>query len=137
MKKLIAGMLSAALLVSMTDLTAFAYSEEESQKSETATATGSVPAEESKTAEMDDAIGIVDTESSKLNDDTVGESLTPDGNMTLVDDLGSAADEGQQFITLVTKNGNTFYLVIDRNDVIQFAAIHNAVSSGSDCRCLT
>lgn len=109
-------MLSAALLISMTTLTAFAYSGEESQKSEAAISTESVPVEESETAEMDDAIGIVDTESSNLNGDTVGGSLTPDGNLTLVDDLGSAADEGQQFITLVTKNGNTFYLVIDRND---------------------
>lgn len=43
-------------------------------------------------------------------------SLTPDGNMTLVDDIGSPTGEGQQFITLVTKAGNTFYMVIDRND---------------------
>lgn len=43
-------------------------------------------------------------------------SLTPDGNLTLVDDIGSGSGTGQQFITLVTKAGNTFYLVIDRND---------------------
>ncbi|MDO4647891.1 MAG: DUF4366 domain-containing protein [Eubacteriales bacterium] len=43
-------------------------------------------------------------------------SLTPDGNMTLVDDIGSSTGEGQQFITFVTKSGNTFYMIIDRND---------------------
>ena len=42
--------------------------------------------------------------------------LTPDGNLTLVDDIGSTTGAGQQFITLITKNGNTFYLVIDRDD---------------------
>lgn len=42
--------------------------------------------------------------------------LTPDGNLTLVDDIGSSAEAGQQFITLVTKSGNYFYLIIDRND---------------------
>ncbi len=42
--------------------------------------------------------------------------LTPDGNLTLVDDIGSSKEAGQQFITLVTKDGNTFYLVIDRDD---------------------
>ena len=42
--------------------------------------------------------------------------LTPDGNLTLVDDIGSTTGAGQQVITLVTKNGNTFYLVIDRDD---------------------
>ena len=42
--------------------------------------------------------------------------LTPDGNLTLVDDIGSSSGAGQQFITLVTKSGNYFYLIIDRND---------------------
>ena len=36
------------------------------------------------------------------------EALTPDGNLTLVDDIGSTACAGKQFITLVTKNGNYF-----------------------------
>ena len=42
--------------------------------------------------------------------------LTPDGNMNLVDDFGSADKSGQQFITFTTKNGNYFYLIIDRDD---------------------
>jgi len=44
-------------------------------------------------------------------------ALTPDGNLTLVDDYDEAhADgSGKQFITLVTKAGNTFYLIIDRD----------------------
>lgn len=45
-----------------------------------------------------------------------GTSLTPEGNLTLVDDIGSSSGAGQQFITLVTKSGNYFYLIIDRND---------------------
>lgn len=43
-------------------------------------------------------------------------ALTPDGNLTLVDDIGSSTGAGKQFITLVTKNGNYFYLIIDRDD---------------------
>jgi len=55
------------------------------------------------------------------NTDTAGPpsaALTPDGNLTLVDDYDEAhADgSGKQFITLVTKAGNTFYLIIDRDD---------------------
>ena len=42
--------------------------------------------------------------------------LTPDGNLTLVDDIGPSTGVGQQFITMVTKSGNYFYLIIDRND---------------------
>ena len=41
-------------------------------------------------------------------------TLTPDGNLTLVDDIAGAAAEDKQFITVVTKNGNYFYLIIDR-----------------------
>lgn len=48
--------------------------------------------------------------------DNAGVSLTPDGNLTLVDDIGSSTKAGQQFITFVSKNGNTFYMIIDRND---------------------
>lgn len=42
--------------------------------------------------------------------------LTPDGNLTLVDDYGQKTGEGQQFITLITKAGNYFYLIIDRDE---------------------
>jgi hypothetical protein len=42
--------------------------------------------------------------------------LTPDGNMTLVDDYGDHENSGKQFITFTTKNGNYFYLIIDRDD---------------------
>lgn len=47
---------------------------------------------------------------------TDGNAFTPDGNLTLVDDLGGITKTGKQFITLVTKNGNYFYLIIDRDD---------------------
>lgn len=41
-------------------------------------------------------------------------ALTPDGNLTLVDDVKGEQAEDKQFVTLVSKNGNYFYLVIDR-----------------------
>ena len=51
-----------------------------------------------------------------ITDETSG-ALTPEGNLTLVDDYHTNYSDGsgQQFITLVSKSGNTFYLVIDRN----------------------
>ena len=33
-----------------------------------------------------------------------------------MDDFGERNGEGQQFVTLVTKNGNYFYLIIDRDE---------------------
>ncbi|MDY2838584.1 MAG: DUF4366 domain-containing protein, partial [Bilifractor sp.] len=51
-----------------------------------------------------------------MEDEKSSAPLTPDGNMTLVDDIGSSTGAGKQFITLVTKNGNYFYLIIDRDE---------------------
>ena len=50
------------------------------------------------------------------NTDTSEPAITPDGNLTLVDDVGSPTKSGKQFITAVTKNGNHFYIIIDRDD---------------------
>ena len=41
-------------------------------------------------------------------------ALTPEGNMSLSDDISGAASDEKQFITVTTKNGNYFYLIIDR-----------------------
>ena len=58
--------------------------------------------------EEEDAVTITDEETG---------ALTPEGNLTLVDDYHTNYSDGsgQQFITMVSKSGATFYLVIDRN----------------------
>ena len=59
---------------------------------------------------------VVEEDVVTVTDETSG-ALTPEGNLTLVDDYYTDYSDGsgQQFITLVSKSGNTFYLVIDRN----------------------
>ena len=59
---------------------------------------------------------VVEEDVVTITDETTG-ALTPEGNLTLVDDYHTDYSDGsgQQFITLVSKSGNTFYLVIDRN----------------------
>ena len=60
---------------------------------------------------------IVEEEDTVTVTDETSGALTPEGNLTLVDDYHTNYSDGsgQQFITLVSKSGATFYLVIDRN----------------------
>ena len=68
---------------------------------------------------------VVGTEDVKLPENSgtdAGDALTPDGNLTLIDDILQVevyeSEETElvekQFITVQSKNGNYFYLVIDR-----------------------
>lgn len=45
--------------------------------------------------------------------------LTPDGNLTLMDDYYEQSESNEisqkQFLTVTTKSGNTFYIVVDRD----------------------
>ena len=98
-KKLGALLVSAALCAGMA-APAFAYGGEPVEEVEQPVLTAATEEEE--------AVTVTDEETG---------ALTPDGNLTLVDDYHTSYSDGsgQQFITLVSKSGNTFYLVIDRN----------------------
>ena len=98
MNKVGALLLSAVLCVGMA-APAFAYGGEPVEEVEQPVLTDS---------SKEDAVTVTD--------ETSG-ALTPEGNLTLVDDYYTNYSDGsgQQFITLVSKSGNTFYLVIDRN----------------------
>ena len=98
-KKLGALLVSVALCAGIA-APAFAYDGEPVEKVEQPVLTS--------TTDEEEAVTVTDEETG---------ALTPEGNLTLVDDYHTDYSDGsgQQFITLVSKSGNTFYLVIDRN----------------------
>lgn len=73
------------------------------------------PAEESETEPEAEPEPEPVVAEEAVPEESADNGLTPVGNLTLVDDYGTATGEGKQFITLVTKSGNYFYLIIDRD----------------------
>ena len=97
LNKLTCMAVSLTFLMGCMATPAFAYSGEESNKTTT--------------------LSIFETEEEPVTvtEQNVG-PLTPEGNLTVVDDYQTTFSDGtaQQFITLVSKSGAYFYLIIDR-----------------------
>ena len=85
---------AAALFIGLSPVTAYAYVDPEAEAEEEVIE--EAPPEETPIEEYG--------------------PLTPEGNMELVDDYGTLECGGKQFITVVTKSGNYFYIIIDRDD---------------------
>ena len=93
MKKVLMIMLSATMLIGSASVTAFAQANENAEQAETAEQViEEQPAEQPATE---------------------GTPFSTPGNGQLVDDKEN--DSSKQFLTVQTKNGNTFYMVIDRS----------------------
>ena len=98
-KRLMTGLMAGVFLCGSVSVTCFAFATE----TESTTMTTDAAAEEAATEAE-----------TRSEDDT--RPLKPNGNLTLVDDIGAQTGQGRQFITLVTKSGNYFYQIIDRNE---------------------
>ena len=58
----------------------------------------------------------VDTSAIDEDTETKEDDHTPDGNMTLVDDITTSDGHAKQFMTVTTKSGHIFYIIVDRDD---------------------
>ena len=99
LNKLTCMALSLTFLMGCMATPAFAYSGGETDEKTTVTSIFDTEDEEPVTVTEQDA-----------------GPLTPEGNLTVVDDYQTTFSDGtaQQFITLVSKSGAYFYLIIDR-----------------------
>ena len=102
--KFCCALASMALLMGSLAAPAFAYGAETEPTPDPAPAPVTVP-----TAEPAEEAPVT------VQEEVTG-PLTPEGNLSLVDDYHTTYSDGsgQQFITMVSKSGAYFYLVIDR-----------------------
>lgn len=126
--KWMAVLTMALALTFGSSMTAFAYSDETAG---TVTITSDEiiigePEEVVESALVEDEDGTEDEES--MSDEISG-LLTPDGNLTLVDDLGAEASEELQFMTVQTRDGSYFYLIVDRSGEENNVYFLNAVDA--------
>ena len=94
------------IMVLGTATSAFAYYNED-EANEGSTVVVEEPAEETTTETE------APSETETPADEPQGQ-ITPDGNLTLVDDLDYSSRAGLQCMTVTSKDGHVFYIVIDR-----------------------
>lgn len=118
LKKLAAGFMAGIMLLGILSTTCLAAETDASAGENPAVLTEADAAANATEAATDTTEATAEPlpEAASADEADNALPLTPDGNLTLVDDIGSSTEAGQQFITLVTKSGNYFYLIIDRND---------------------
>lgn len=118
MNKVMTGML--AILMSMLIAVDPAFAAEESKKETTKAETESTTEKSGKeTKKATEKATEKETQKETESKENVPEvsdfdlAFTPEGNLILVDDFVTSS--GKQFMTVMTKAGNTFYIIIDRD----------------------
>ena len=72
--------------------------------------------------------GTEDADSTDSTRDVSG-ALTPDGSLTLVDDVDDEDAENMQFMTVTTRDGSYYYIIIDRSGSEDNVYFLNAVDA--------
>lgn len=106
-KKVKRWLAAAGLFLCLMVVTVPVFAEEETKPAAKTTEEAATPAENEAKKEP---------ETKKKEPETTGTVETlPSGNLTLVDDVISASDGHREFLTVVSREGSYFYIVIDRD----------------------
>ena len=105
-------MLAALVVLGGFSVTAYAYSGEETSGETTVQTEAEATTPEAAEPQEPEA-----DEAQEPEEETTGgvepQPFTPEGNMTLVDEIQGEASEDKEFIVVQSKGGNYFYIVID------------------------
>ncbi len=94
----------------------------------TGTDTNSDASAESETGSTVQTDGTDSTDSTDSTRDVSG-ALTPDGSLTLVDNVDDEDAENMQFMTVTTRDGSYYYIIIDRSGSEDNVYFLNAVDA--------
>lgn len=109
-KKAVTAVLAAAILIG-TSTTAFAYVDPGAEQTAQSQTSETAPADSGQEAAPDEGTSEGDTVLEET--DETGTAFSTPGNAQVQDDI--TEDSTKEFLTITTKNNNTFYLVIDRS----------------------
>lgn len=111
LNKKMAGALLAVTMLFTVSTTAFAYVDESAEASRTETTQTEQAADQEQTAQTDD------TATENTDAEKTDSAFSTPGNGEVKDDITDSSTK--EFLTVTTKNNNTFYIVIDRSATSQ------------------
>lgn len=111
LNKKMAGALLAVTMLFTVSTTAFAYVDESAEASRTETTQTEQAADQEQTAQA------ADTATENTDAEKTGSAFSTPGNGEVKDDITDSSTK--EFLTVTTKNNNTFYIVIDRSATSQ------------------
>lgn len=111
LNKKMAGLLMGVLLLFSASTTAFAYVDESAEASRTETTQTEQAADQEQTTQTDN------TATENTDNEKTGSAFSTPGNGEVKDDITDSSTK--EFLTVTTKNNNTFYIVIDRSATSQ------------------
>lgn len=116
LNKKMAGFMLGVMMLFTASTTTFAYVDESAEASKTE-ATQTEQAVSQEEAQTEEAAGTDEVLPENTDNTSTGTAFSTPGNGEVKDDITDSSSK--EFLTVTTKNNNTFYIVIDRSATSQ------------------